>query len=233
MIAGLITVAGLSSLPGAGAAVANGAEVTTDKGVVVGTVDATTRSFLGIPYAAPPVGDGRWAPPKPAAAWTQPRDATNLGDACAQNVNTSFGTPTVDVSEDCLFLNVYTPTTKTAKRPVMVWFHGGGYTGGQGGDYDGRPFAKDHDAIVVTVNYRLGVFGFLATSGLSAGASPHTSGNYGIEDQQAALKWVHDNIAAFGGDPKKVTITGNRPVPAASASRPSRPRVAGCSRQPS
>jgi para-nitrobenzyl esterase len=123
-------------------------------------------------------------------------------------VNTSFGTPKVGVAEDCLFLNIYTPTTSTAKRPVMVWFHGGGYTGGQGGDYDGRPFVKNHDAIVVTVNYRRGVFGFLATSGLSATESSHTSGNYGIEDQQAALQWIHDNIAEFGGDPKRVTITG-------------------------
>jgi para-nitrobenzyl esterase len=192
----------------AGAAASTDAQVTTDKGVVVGTVETDTRSFLGIPYAAPPTGDGRWAPPKPAAKWAEPRDATKLGAACEQNVNTSFGPQSVPTSEDCLFLNVNTPTTTTTKRPVLVFFHGGGYVGGMGGDYDGRPFARDHDAIVVTVNYRLGVFGFLAASSLNATDSKHTSGNYGIEDQRAALQWVQKNIAAFGGDPKRVTIAG-------------------------
>lgn len=209
MLAGvaLVPAARASAVASAGPP-ATGASVTTDKGVVIGTVGDGTRSFSGIPFAAPPVGKDRWAPPKPAAPWSQPLDATKLAAACEQGVNTSFGTPKVSVSEDCLHLNVYTPTTSTQKRPVMVWFHGGGYTGGQGGDYDGGPFARDHDAIVVTVNYRLGVFGFLATSGLSATSSTHTSGNYGLEDQQAALQWVQRNIAAFGGDPQKVTIAG-------------------------
>jgi para-nitrobenzyl esterase len=186
----------------------SGAEVQTDKGIVRGTVEEQTRSFLGIPYAAPPTGEGRWASPQPAAKWTETRDATKLGNACEQNVNTSFGQQSVPTSEDCLSLNVWTPTTDTAKRPVMVWFHGGGYVGGQGGDFDGRPFARDHDAIVVTVNYRLGVFGFLAAKALSATADSETSGNYGIQDQRAALEWVKENIAAFGGDPKRVTIAG-------------------------
>jgi para-nitrobenzyl esterase len=187
-----------------------GARVATAKGVVLGGVETETqsRSFLGIPYAAPPVGEGRWAPPRPAAPWTSPRSATAPGAACEQNVNPSFGTPSVPISEDCLFLNVHTPARSTKALPVMVWFHGGGYTGGQGADYDARPLVRDHDLIAVTVNYRLGVFGFLATSGLSATAANEASGNYGIQDQRAALEWVRDNIEAFGGDPDRVTIVG-------------------------
>jgi para-nitrobenzyl esterase len=185
-----------------------GAQVTTDKGAVVGTVESATRSFLGIPFAAPPVGDLRWAPPQPAAAWTTPLQATAPGNACVQNVSASYGKASVGIAEDCLYLNVHTPATSTTQRPVMVWFHGGGYTGGMGADYDGRSLAKDNGIIVVTVNYRLGVFGFLATSGLNATSSTKTSGNYGIEDQRAALQWVQHNIAAFGGDPKRVAIAG-------------------------
>jgi para-nitrobenzyl esterase len=183
-------------------------EVSTDKGIVVGAVDDGVRSFYGIPYAAPPTGERRWASPEPALRWDAPRQATELGAACVQNINTSYGDPSVGVSEDCLFLNVQTPAKKQSKLPVMVWFHGGAYTGGQGGDYEGRTLVDEHDLIVVTVNYRLGAFGFLATTGLSEDSLNRTSGNYGIEDQQAALRWVQKNIAAFGGDPHKVTIAG-------------------------
>jgi para-nitrobenzyl esterase len=212
-VAVAVVAAALVSLPvaaqaGSGNGASDAGDVTTDKGVVVGTVADGVRTFLGVPYAAPPTGDRRWASPEPAARWSEPRDATSLGAACQQNANTNFGTLVVPISEDCLFLNVYTPTTGTAGRPVMVWFHGGGYVGGQGGDYDGQFFARDHDAVVVTVNYRLGVFGFLASSALSASSPDETSGNYGIEDQRAALEWVKKNIAAFGGDPKRVTIAG-------------------------
>jgi para-nitrobenzyl esterase len=185
-----------------------GAEVTVESGALVGTVEEGSRSFLGIPYAAPPTGDGRWAPPEPASKWEGPRQATSLGAACQQRISESFGTPTVAVSEDCLFLNIHAPASAKGTRPVMVWYHGGGYTGGMGGDYDGRPLAADNDLIVVTVNYRLGVLGFLASSGLTAGSKDESSGNYGIQDQRAALEWVHDNIAAFGGDPEKVAIVG-------------------------
>jgi para-nitrobenzyl esterase len=185
-----------------------GAQVKTAQGEVVGTVADGSRSFLGIPYAAPPTGDGRWAPPRAAARWDSPRPATSFGAACQQRVNTSFGTPSVGVSEDCLFLNVHAPAVAKGKRPVMVWFHGGGYTGGMGGDYDGRGLARDDDLVVVTVNYRLGVFGFLATSGLTAGSRSASSGNYGIQDQRAALEWVRDNIAGFGGDPSRVAVVG-------------------------
>jgi para-nitrobenzyl esterase len=181
-------------------------EIATDKGVVVGNADDTTRSFLGIPYASPPTGELRWARPRPAAKWTEPRDATHPGAACQQRVN--LGTPKVPISEDCLYLNVYTPAGGGSKLPVMVWIHGGGFTGGQGADYDGRAFARDHDTIVVTVNYRVGIFGFLAATGLSDTSSTKASGNYGLEDQRAALEWVQRNIAAFGGDPHRVAIVG-------------------------
>jgi para-nitrobenzyl esterase len=125
-----------------------------------------------------------------------------------QNINSAFGPPDNTVSENCLFLNVQAPQGNRSKLPVMVWFHGGAFTGGQGADYDGSSLVAQHNLIVVTVNYRLGVFGFLATTGLTDTATSKTSGNYGIEDQQAALRWVHRNIVAFGGDPSKVTIDG-------------------------
>jgi len=185
-----------------------GAEVSTTHGELAGTVEGRTRSFLGVPYAAPPTGERRWAPPRPVASWEGTRAATKLGAACEQRVSASYGEPSVAVSEDCLFLNVHAPASATGRRPVMVWFHGGGYTGGMGGDYDGRNLAADEDLVVVTVNYRLGVFGFLATSGLTATSSSDASGNYGIQDQRAALEWVHENIAAFGGDPGRVAIVG-------------------------
>jgi para-nitrobenzyl esterase len=185
-----------------------GAAVTTKSGDVVGTIEGGSRSFLGIRYAAPPTGDGRWASPEPAAKWDEPLQATTHGAACQQRVSGSFGTPTVAVDEDCLFLNIHAPASATGKRPVMVWYHGGGYTGGMGGDYDGRLLAADNELVVVTVNYRLGVFGFLASSGLTADSETESSGNYGIQDQRAALEWIRDNIAAFGGDPRKVAIVG-------------------------
>jgi para-nitrobenzyl esterase len=125
-----------------------------------------------------------------------------------QNINETFGTPDNTVSENCLFLNVQEPAERTTNLPVLVWFHGGAFTGGQGADYDGSTLAADHKMIFVSVNYRLGVFGFLATTALSATSPSKTSGDYGIEDQQAALRWVHENIAAFGGNPSKVTIAG-------------------------
>lgn len=186
----------------------SGAEVSLDQGDLAGLVEGDSRSFFGIPYAAPPTGEGRWAPPGPAPSWDGNRPATEAGSACQQNVNTAFGEPGIGVSEDCLFLNVHAPASATGTRPVMVWFHGGGYTGGMGADYDGRTIVADQDLVVVTVNYRLGVFGFLATSGLTDDSESDSSGNYGIEDQRASLEWVRDNIGAFGGDPNRVTIAG-------------------------
>lgn len=183
--------------------------VTTDKGAVAGTSLGKTRSFVGIPYAAPPVGPLRWKSPQPAAAWATPRDAKTLGSQCPQ-----FGLFTGkwddDTNEDCLTLNVWTPTGAT-QRPVMVWIHGGGFTAGSGdlSGYDGQKLSEVGDVVVVTLNYRLGVLGYLAHAALSAEDPAHPgSGNYGIEDQRAALQWVKTNIAAFGGDPANVMIFG-------------------------
>src|SRR5262249_29285728 len=149
-------------------------------------------TFLGIPYAAPPVGDLRWKPPQPPASWTTPRDATAFGTICPQSASTD---------EDCLFLNVYVPTKalKHAPRrryPVMVWVHGGAYFLGAGSQFDPTKMVTTGDVIVVTINYRLGALGFLAHAALSTESSYGGSGNYGIMDQQLALQWVQDNIAA-------------------------------------
>ncbi len=186
--------------------------VTTDKGVVKGSTsnDGKVSAFLGIPFAAPPVGALRWKPPAPAAAWTTPRDATHVGKACPQVANALTGSAPAN-DEDCLFLNVWTPASATdaAKVPVMVFFHGGSFEFGHGGDplYDGAALAH-HGVAVVTVNYRIGALGFLAHPSLTAEDAHGSSGNYGLLDQQAALAWVKANLAAFHGDPSVVTIFG-------------------------
>ena len=166
--------------------------------------NADVVAFKGIPYAAPPVGDLRWRPPAPVRGWQGVRDASASGPICIQN-----GGQDVPQDEDCLLLNVWAPRETGEPRPVLFWIHGGGYTGGSGSTaiYDGTQLAAD-GAVVVTINYRLNVFGFLAHPALSA-ESPHgASGNYGLLDMVAALEWVRDNIAAFGGDPGRVTIFG-------------------------
>ena len=166
--------------------------------------DPDVMAFRGIPFAAPPVGDLRWQPPAPVAAWSGVREATRNGAICMQN-----GGQEVTQDEDCLFLNVWAPRETAELRPVLFWIHGGGYTGGSGSTalYDGTPLARD-GAVVVTINYRLNVFGFLAHPALSD-ESPHgASGNYGLLDMAAALEWVRDNIATFGGDPERVMIFG-------------------------
>ena len=160
-------------------------------------------AFKGIPFAAPPVGELRWRPPAAVVPWEGVRDAGEAGPICAQ------GAGGVGQSEDCLFLNVWAPAETAEPLPVLYWIHGGGYTGGSGSTsiYDGARLAAD-GAVVVTINYRLNVFGFLAHPALSA-ESPHgASGNYGLLDMVAGLEWVRDNIAAFGGDPDRVTIFG-------------------------
>jgi para-nitrobenzyl esterase len=167
------------------------------------------RTFLGIPFAAPPVGALRFAAPRPAARWSGVRDATHFGSACAQvpgvfAANGGKGS----TSEDCLFLNVYTPLPAREERPVMVWIHGGGFTAGSASQYDPTVLAARAGAVIVTINYRLGPIGFLALPGLSAESRDGSSGNYGLEDQQAALRWVRHNVARFGGDPQNVTIFG-------------------------
>jgi para-nitrobenzyl esterase len=186
--------------------------VMTKAGPVEGGTEAGgIRAFKGIPFAAPPVGDLRWQPPQPVKAWTEVRPATAFGAECMQRrqyadmVFRSNGR-----SEDCLFLNVWTPATAAGARlPVLVYFYGGGFSAGDGSEprYDGAAMAR-RGIVALTVNYRLGIFGLLAHPELTKESPRHASGNYGLLDQHAALQWVHDNIAAFGGDPQKVTIAG-------------------------
>ena len=180
--------------------------VHVEQGQVKGAAGASAGVlvFKGIPFAAPPVGDLRWRGPKAAAAWTGVRDGDKFGPQCMQR----GGRGGASTSEDCLYLNVYT-TAAASKKPVMVWIHGGALTSGAGSIYDGEALAKK-GVVVVTINYRLGVFGFFAHPELTKESDRNSSGNYGLLDQIAALEWVQKNIAAFGGDPKRVTILGNR-----------------------
>jgi para-nitrobenzyl esterase len=181
-----------------------------DGGQVVGGPgrDPQVLVFKGIPYAAPPVEELRWRPPQPVKPWKGVKAAHDLGPAC---IGRNFGSiPASGMSEDCLYLNVWTPTTETGARlPVLVWIHGGGFQGGSGyhPSYDGETLAQQ-GVVVVTFNYRVGIFGFLAHPDLTKEAEPQASGNYGFLDQIAALHWVQRNIEKFGGDPTKVTIAG-------------------------
>ena len=185
--------------------------VVTERGPVRGIRNHALRKFLGIPYAAPPVGSHRWKPPKDHVRWFSPFNANRFGNHCPQDASV-FGT--ASVSEDCLFLNIFTPNDAASKAndspsyPVMVWIHGGALTVGESDDYVPTKLVQHGGVIVVTINYRLGALGFLAHPALSAESPDHISGNYGIMDQQFALKWVHRNIASFGGDPQNVTIFG-------------------------
>lgn len=174
--------------------------VTTTSGVVRGARDGETWTYKGVPFAAPPVGDLRLASPAPAACATEEIDATAFGPMCPQLADGVYGG-----EEDCLQLNVWAPVTASAARPVMLWIHGGGNSVGSAVKplFDGRRLAEAGDVIVVSANYRLAQLGFLTVPGLDAGA-----GNFGTLDQIAALAWIRDNIAAFGGDPGNVTIFG-------------------------
>ena len=183
--------------------------VRIDSGLVQGVParDPTIIVFKGIPYAAPPVGNLRWRPPQAAPHWSGVREADRFGPICPQPQDRS-GQP---MSEDCLSLNVWTPASSAdARLPVMVWIHGGGFFAGSGSErvIDGTGLARK-GVIVVTLNYRLGVLGFLATPQLSGESPHHSSGDDGLLDEIAALKWVRRNIAAFGGDPDNVTIFGH------------------------
>lgn len=211
-LAAALVTALLAGVPGGAAAAtasntqADGAVVVTENGPVRGMSGATGRSFLAIPYAAPPVGELRWRPPQPAASWHVLRDATKPAPYCPQPP-TPFGR--ASTSEDCLYLNVFTPAgaNPAARYPVMFWIHGGALLVGGSASYDpSRLVAKG--VVVVTINYRLGMLGFLAHPALSAESPQQASGNYGLMDQQAALAWVQRNIAHFGGDPHNVTIFG-------------------------
>jgi para-nitrobenzyl esterase len=197
----------------ASAAVAAADRVKTAGGVVegMGRQASGVRIFRGIPFAQPPVGDLRWKPPQPVKSWDGVRQATKFGPRCMQApVFGDMNFRSDGMSEDCLYLNVWTPAKSDKERlPVMVYFYGGGFVAGDGSEprYDGESIAAK-GVVAVTVNYRLGVFGFLAHPELSKESPHHASGNYALLDQAAALRWVHDNIAAFGGDPRRVTIAG-------------------------
>jgi para-nitrobenzyl esterase len=187
--------------------------VKTEAGVIEGrgTQRSGVRAFFGVPFAAPPVGRLRWAPPEPVESWRGVRPATKFAARCMQAPifdDMVFRSP--GISEDCLYLNLWTPAkAKGEKRPVLVYLFGGGFIAGDASEprYDGEAMAKQ-GLVVVTVGYRLGVFGFLAHPELTAESPNHSSGNYGLLDQIAALKWVRRNIAAFGGDPDLVTLAG-------------------------
>jgi para-nitrobenzyl esterase len=171
--------------------------------------DAGIRIFKGIPYAAPPTGANRWRVPQPAAKWDGVRKADTFSPTCATGAAPGKGKAST-ASEDCLYANVWTGAlSANERRPVFVWTYGGGFTGGSGSEprYDGEALARK-GLVVVTYNYRLGTFGFFAHPELAKESDHNASGIYGMHDMQAALRWVRKNIAAFGGDPNKVTIAG-------------------------
>ena len=183
--------------------------VRTTAGMVRGLKEGDVDIFRGIPFAAPPVGEFRWRPPQPVASWDGVRDATKFGASCAQaGFGRGAGTISEGSSEDCLYLNVWKPSgaNKGSKLPVMVWIHGGAFVGGSG-NTNGNGFASK-GVILVSMNYRLGRLGHFAFPALTAEHSEEPKGSYAFMDQIAALKWVQKNIAAFGGDPKNVTIFG-------------------------
>lgn len=204
-------------------------------GLVQGKVEpGGVRRFSGLPFAAPPVGELRWREPQPARRWMGVLQATRFSARCMQlPIFSDMVFRSDGMGEDCLYLNVWTPARSAVQRlPVLVYFYGGGFVGGDGSElrYDGASLAR-HGIVVVTVNYRLGVFGFLAHPELTRESPHHASGNYGLLDQAAALRWVRQNIAAFGGDPNRITIggesAGSASVSAQMASPLSRRLIAG------
>ncbi|MEL0210570.1 MAG: carboxylesterase family protein, partial [Novosphingobium sp.] len=189
--------------------------VSTTGGEIRGKASSGAEAFLGIPYAAPPVGELRWREPQAALPWQGVRDATSFGPVCQQGVPAPWGPYTAEflaappMSEDCLTLNVWKPKGPARNLPVMVYIHGGGFGGGAGSlpIYDGARLAA-RGAVVVTINYRVGVLGFMAHPALTAESPLGSSGNYGLLDQITALKWVRANAARFGGDAGNVTVSG-------------------------
>jgi para-nitrobenzyl esterase len=196
----------LASSPAAGAG-----QVQTDAGALEGTMENGVRIFKGIPFAAPPVGDLRWKPPQPVPPWNGVRKADRFGARAMQApVFPDMIFRDAGHSEDCLYLNVWTPAAGAAAGlPVMVWIHGGGFIGGSTSEprQDGLNLARK-GVVVVSMSYRLGVFGFFSHPELGRESATGASGNYGLLDQAAALEWVHRNIAAFGGDPRRITVFG-------------------------
>jgi len=222
-LVGVAPAVSASALGGQSAAGAGGLVARTANGAVRGLANGTVDEFLGIPYAAPPVGALRWQPPQPAASWSGVRDATEFAPHCPQPAS-PFGQ--ASTSEDCLYLNVFTPRDhrRGARYPVMVWIHGGALVSGESNDYDPTALVAD-GVTVVTINYRLGALGFLAHPALADAQGQ--SGDYGLMDQQAALRWVQRNIASFGGDPRNVTIFGESAGGLSTLSQVASPQAKG------
>jgi len=202
-----IAVHALKTPPAQGSSEPTSLVVPTASGKVEGRAQTGYDAWLGIPYAATPTAADRWTAPRPAASWTGVRDATRFSDRCAQPSGWDPGYEKAITTEDCLGLNVYAPQGSRAHTPVVVWIHGGGFFGGAGQDTNPRKFVQQTGAIVVTVNYRLGPLGYLNLPELRA-ENANGAGNYGLLDQQAALRWVRSNIGHFGGDAANVTIAG-------------------------
>ncbi|PPK41755.1 para-nitrobenzyl esterase [Trinickia symbiotica] len=208
----LIGLGGISSFASTKGLSSDGPVIHTASGAVRGVTRDGINMFLGIPYASPPVGDLRWRPPQPAKPWSGVRAATHFASTCAQATQFGVFAGPVSTSEDCLYLNVFVAkgAPKNAKRPVIVWLHGGANLSGESDDYDASKLATGGpdgvETVVVTINYRLGVLGLFSNPAINS--EGHPWGNYTILDQQAALRWVQQNIAAFGGDPTKVAIAG-------------------------
>jgi para-nitrobenzyl esterase len=187
--------------------------VKTTAGVVegLGRGASGVRAFKGIPYAAAPLGELRWRPPQAVRKWEGVRRAEKFGPRCMQHpVFGDMNFRSDGMGEDCLYLNVWTPAKSAGEKlPVLVYFYGGGFIAGDGSEprYDGESMAR-RGVVAVTLNYRLGLFGFFAHPELSKESPHRASGNYGLLDQAAALRWVRENIAAFGGDPGRVTVAG-------------------------
>jgi para-nitrobenzyl esterase len=218
----------------AGAAIA-GDQVKIFNGILESTTPPKdgVRSFKGIPFAQPPVGDLRWREPQPVKAWTEARSADQFAPRCIQRAGGDYWPRGNGMSEDCLYLNVWTPAKSGSERlPVMVYIFGGGFQNGDGSEprYDGESMARK-GIVAVSINYRLNVFGFLSHPELTKESPHHASGNYGMLDQVAALHWVQTNIAAFGGDPRHIVIAGESAgsiaVSALMASPLSRNLIAG------
>jgi len=188
----------------------NGPVVHTAEGPVRGLMNNGVYEFKGIPYAAPPTGELRWRPPQPIAHWQEPADATSFANTCPQVTTLGVFASPASITEDCLYLNVFTTRLNGGGLPVFVWIHGGGNVDGESNDYDGSKLATGGPSgtpvVVVTLNYRLGLFGFLAHPALDSEGPLFA--NYGIMDIQAVLNWVRRNAARFGGNPKLVTLGG-------------------------
>jgi para-nitrobenzyl esterase len=231
LLLGLLSAA-TGFAPAAIAADRAGPIVRTTEGPVQGFVRNGVDEFLGIPYAAAPIGDLRWQPPKPHSSWTVALNATKFGNTCPQITELGVFAGPVSLTEDCLYLNVFTTqgnsTEYAKKRPVLLWIHGGGLFDGESNDYDASALVKGGPAgptVVVTINYRLGLLGYLGHPALDA--EGHNFGNYGLMDQQEALRWVQRDIAAFGGDVGNVTLGGQSAGSTSTAAAMISPASAG------